>query len=227
MLGAPAVRGSVRDHRAPSHLGTRQRRARRSALLRARAARALPWPRSWRQAQRPRRRRTRLARTTKPRSRRRSLSPDALRRISRRPRPPLGDARTVRPRTRYARDRRVLGRRGVRGDCLPRRGSERRRERAKTTGPWPRSPARRWGSASPRGPSLSSRANTARSCRPRRSCTASSKDSRADFERAGFRFVASSDALRNPGGAHTLNGVDAAMRGKTDRFALVFEKPAP
>lgn len=50
---------------------------------------------------------------------------------------------------------------------------------------------------------------------------------RVDFERAGFRFVGSSDALRNPADDRTDNVFDPAIRGKTDRFALVFEKPAP
>ncbi|MBM4385977.1 MAG: class I SAM-dependent methyltransferase [Deltaproteobacteria bacterium] len=49
---------------------------------------------------------------------------------------------------------------------------------------------------------------------------------RADFERAGFRFVASSDALRNASDDRTANVFDPAIRGKTDRFALLFEKPA-
>ena len=49
---------------------------------------------------------------------------------------------------------------------------------------------------------------------------------RADFERAGFRFVSSSDALRNGADDRTRNVFDPAIRGKTDRFALVFEKPA-
>ncbi len=48
---------------------------------------------------------------------------------------------------------------------------------------------------------------------------------RADFERAGFRFVASSDALRNKNDARTLNVFDPQIRGATDRFVLVFEKP--
>jgi predicted methyltransferase len=49
---------------------------------------------------------------------------------------------------------------------------------------------------------------------------------RADFERAGFRFVASSDALRNPADPHTANVFKPEIRGHTDRFVLVFEKPA-
>jgi predicted methyltransferase len=49
---------------------------------------------------------------------------------------------------------------------------------------------------------------------------------RADFERAGFRFVASSDVLRNPADDRSKSVFDDAIRGKTDRFVFVFEKPA-
>jgi predicted methyltransferase len=49
---------------------------------------------------------------------------------------------------------------------------------------------------------------------------------RADFERAGFRFVAASDALRNATDDRATNVFDPAIRGKTDRFVLVFEKPS-
>jgi predicted methyltransferase len=48
---------------------------------------------------------------------------------------------------------------------------------------------------------------------------------RADFERAGFRFVASSDALRNASDPRTASVFDPAIRGRTDRFVLVLEKP--
>jgi predicted methyltransferase len=48
---------------------------------------------------------------------------------------------------------------------------------------------------------------------------------RADFERAGFRLVASSDALRNPADDRQRSVFDPAIRGHTDRFVLVFEKP--
>jgi len=48
---------------------------------------------------------------------------------------------------------------------------------------------------------------------------------RADFERAGFRFVASSDALRNPADDRSKSVFEDAIRGKTDRFVHVFEKP--
>lgn len=50
---------------------------------------------------------------------------------------------------------------------------------------------------------------------------------RADFERAGFRVVASSDALRNTDDPHTENVFKPEIRGHTDRFVLVLEKPAP
>ena len=49
---------------------------------------------------------------------------------------------------------------------------------------------------------------------------------RADFERAGFRFVAASDALREAADDRATNVFDPAIRGKTDRFVLVFEKPS-
>jgi predicted methyltransferase len=49
---------------------------------------------------------------------------------------------------------------------------------------------------------------------------------RDDFARAGFRFVSSSDALRNSADDRATNVFDPAIRGKTDRFALVFERPA-
>jgi predicted methyltransferase len=50
---------------------------------------------------------------------------------------------------------------------------------------------------------------------------------RADFERAGFRLVGTSDALRNPSDDRSKSVFDPAIRGKTDRFVLVFEKPSP
>ena len=48
---------------------------------------------------------------------------------------------------------------------------------------------------------------------------------RADFERAGFVFEASSDILRNPADDHSLNVFDPAIRGKTDRIIYRFRKP--
>ncbi len=40
----------------------------------------------------------------------------------------------------------------------------------------------------------------------------------------GFRLVGFSEALRNPGDNHSTLVFDASIRGKTDRFVLVFEK---
>ena len=41
----------------------------------------------------------------------------------------------------------------------------------------------------------------------------------------GFRLVGSSDALRNPDDDHAVQVFDPAIRGETDRFVLVFERP--
>ena len=46
-----------------------------------------------------------------------------------------------------------------------------------------------------------------------------------DIESYGLRLVASSDVLRNPDDDHTKTAFDPEIRGKTDRFVLVFEKP--
>jgi predicted methyltransferase len=48
---------------------------------------------------------------------------------------------------------------------------------------------------------------------------------RSDIESYGFVFEASSDVLRNPDDDHSLMVFDPAIRGKTDRFLLVFRKP--
>jgi predicted methyltransferase len=48
---------------------------------------------------------------------------------------------------------------------------------------------------------------------------------KADFKRAGFVFVKSSDLLRNPADDHTLLVFDPKVRGKTDRFVFEFRKP--
>jgi predicted methyltransferase len=48
---------------------------------------------------------------------------------------------------------------------------------------------------------------------------------KADFKRAGFVFVKSSDALRNSADDHSLLVFDPKVRGKTDRFAFEFRKP--
>ena len=47
-----------------------------------------------------------------------------------------------------------------------------------------------------------------------------------EIEAAGFKFVDSSDALRNPRDDHTMIVFDLDIQGKTDRFVLAFEKPA-
>jgi len=47
-----------------------------------------------------------------------------------------------------------------------------------------------------------------------------------DFESHGLVFVTSSDALRRPDDPRDANTWKGPMVGKTDRFALVFKKPA-
>jgi len=47
---------------------------------------------------------------------------------------------------------------------------------------------------------------------------------RSDISSHGFRLVGSSDALRNPDDDYAIIVFDPAVRGKTDRFILVFEK---
>jgi predicted methyltransferase len=48
---------------------------------------------------------------------------------------------------------------------------------------------------------------------------------KADFKRAGFVLVGSSDILRNPADKHDLEVHGAAIAGKTDRFVFKFKKP--
>ena len=48
---------------------------------------------------------------------------------------------------------------------------------------------------------------------------------KADFKRAGFVLVGSSDLLRNPADDHSLLVFDPKVRGKTDRFIFEFKKP--
>ena len=48
---------------------------------------------------------------------------------------------------------------------------------------------------------------------------------KADFKRAGFVLVASSDLLRNPADDHQLLVFDPKIRGKTDRAVFKFRKP--
>ena len=45
-----------------------------------------------------------------------------------------------------------------------------------------------------------------------------------DIQKHGFRLVGESDVLRNPEDDHSLIVFDEKVRGKTDRFILVFEK---
>lgn len=49
---------------------------------------------------------------------------------------------------------------------------------------------------------------------------------KADFARAGFKFVGSSDILRNAADDHSLTVFDPKVRGHTDRFVFKFRKPA-
>lgn len=49
---------------------------------------------------------------------------------------------------------------------------------------------------------------------------------KADFKRAGFVLIASSDILRNSADDHTIEVHDPRIRGKTDRFIFKFKKPA-
>jgi len=46
----------------------------------------------------------------------------------------------------------------------------------------------------------------------------------ADIESNGFKLVATSDVLRNPDDPRTLNVFAKVIRGKTDRFVMLFEK---
>jgi len=48
---------------------------------------------------------------------------------------------------------------------------------------------------------------------------------KADFKRAGFVLVGTSDLLRNPADDHTLLVFDPKVAGKTDRFVFKFKKP--
>ena len=47
----------------------------------------------------------------------------------------------------------------------------------------------------------------------------------ADFKRAGFKLVGTSDMLRNPADDHSLLVFDPKIRGKTDRAVFKFKKP--
>jgi predicted methyltransferase len=46
-----------------------------------------------------------------------------------------------------------------------------------------------------------------------------------EVESVGFKLVGESNVLRNPADDHSLRVFDAAIRGHTDQFLLVFKKP--
>jgi predicted methyltransferase len=48
---------------------------------------------------------------------------------------------------------------------------------------------------------------------------------KADMAAAGFRLVGESDLLRNPADQHTASVFDASVRGHTDQFVYVFQRP--
>ncbi len=48
---------------------------------------------------------------------------------------------------------------------------------------------------------------------------------KADMAAAGFTFVGESDALRNPADPHTALVFDPSIRGHTDQFVYVFQRP--
>ena len=48
---------------------------------------------------------------------------------------------------------------------------------------------------------------------------------KADMAAAGFKFVGESDALRNPADDRTKLVFDPSVRGKTDQFVYVFQRP--
>jgi predicted methyltransferase len=48
---------------------------------------------------------------------------------------------------------------------------------------------------------------------------------RSEIERYGFHFLRASKALRNPADDHSMIVFDSDIKGNTDRFVLVFEKP--
>ena len=48
---------------------------------------------------------------------------------------------------------------------------------------------------------------------------------REEVEAAGFELIASSDDLRNPDDNHQTNVFNPEIRGHTDRFVYLFQKP--
>jgi len=57
-------------------------------------------------------------------------------------------------------------------------------------------------------------------------CRVTEATVRAEVERAGFRFVESSDALKEPADDHGASACQSAHGQSLDRFLLKFEKPA-
>jgi predicted methyltransferase len=49
---------------------------------------------------------------------------------------------------------------------------------------------------------------------------------KAEMAAAGFKLVGESSVLKNPDDAHTIEAHDPAIRGKTDKFLMKFQKPA-
>lgn len=48
---------------------------------------------------------------------------------------------------------------------------------------------------------------------------------KSDMSQAGFRFICQSDVLRNADDPHTTKVFDPAVRGHTDQFVFVFQRP--
>jgi len=48
---------------------------------------------------------------------------------------------------------------------------------------------------------------------------------KADFKRAGFVLIGSSNILRNPSDSHDVEVHEPSIKGKTDRFVFKFRKP--
>jgi len=48
---------------------------------------------------------------------------------------------------------------------------------------------------------------------------------KADLEKRGFRLVSSTDILANSNDDHSKGVFDKSIRGKSDRFVMLFEKP--
>lgn len=48
---------------------------------------------------------------------------------------------------------------------------------------------------------------------------------KSDMAAAGFRFIGQSDLLRNANDPHTAYALDPVIRGHTDQFVLIFQRP--